>query len=285
MRRIDTYLVSFVLYPPFPLSSLAGELVSGIAFLKVIGSFQVFFLFMSFSCAGFLGVSCLAALTKRFGAVTSAITSVVRKGLTLMLSYVLFPEHKTLTWWHISGALIFMGGLLSKSISRKGGGSNANCVSPHGSKHHHHHHHHVTPTNEEFTKQTLLPAPAAAVAPESNSVGADAWRSIGTRIDPHAAAHSTQAMNVDEELLIEPYKTSSSSSEDEPSGSGKRETDLLVLDDFCDDPVAGFERSYSYHEADIDRSDRGTTAEPSRLGKAEGGSKGGTGFRILSWAV
>eukprot|EP01042_Synura_sphagnicola_P000888 gene888-992_t len=73
---------------------------------------------MSFAWAGFLGVSCLAALTKRFGALASAITSVIRKGLTLIFSYVFFPEDKVFTSNHFLGAVIFMSGLLFKSLSR-----------------------------------------------------------------------------------------------------------------------------------------------------------------------
>eukprot|EP00607_Mallomonas_marina_P002271 CAMPEP_0182440548 /NCGR_PEP_ID=MMETSP1167-20130531/87135_1 /TAXON_ID=2988 /ORGANISM="Mallomonas Sp, Strain CCMP3275" /LENGTH=300 /DNA_ID=CAMNT_0024634535 /DNA_START=834 /DNA_END=1732 /DNA_ORIENTATION=- len=105
----------------FCLSLFTGELFKGLAFLHVIGSFSVFVLFLVFACAGFFGVSCLAALTKRFGALTSAITSVVRKGLTLMLSYVIFPEGKALTVWHLFGAGIFMSSLFLKSIAHKKG--------------------------------------------------------------------------------------------------------------------------------------------------------------------
>lgn len=100
----------------FLLSLLSGELSKGLSFLAVIGSFHVFFLFMMFSAAGFLGVTCLAALTKKFGALTSALTSVVRKGLTLIISYVMFPDHKSFTPMHLLGASIFLGSLLTKSF-------------------------------------------------------------------------------------------------------------------------------------------------------------------------
>lgn len=67
---------------------------------------------------GFLGMSCFAALTKRFGALVSAITSTARKGLTLVLSYICFPNDKSVTLGHIIGALIFLGGLLIKSMQK-----------------------------------------------------------------------------------------------------------------------------------------------------------------------
>ena len=56
-------------------------------------------------------MSATAALTKRFGAITSAITSAIRKGLTLVLSFICFPHDKELTLGHIIGASIFMSGL------------------------------------------------------------------------------------------------------------------------------------------------------------------------------
>lgn len=95
-----------------------GEFISGCIFLHENGSFRIFFLIMSFSCCGFLGVSCVAALTKRFGAITAAITSTVRKGITLVLSYVFYPEDKSITFWHIFGGFIFMWGLFVRSVSR-----------------------------------------------------------------------------------------------------------------------------------------------------------------------
>jgi len=73
---------------------------------------------MAFSCAGFLGVSCVAALTERFGAITSAITSTVRKGLTLFLSYVFYPDDKKITFWHLFGGSIFMWALFVRSLGK-----------------------------------------------------------------------------------------------------------------------------------------------------------------------
>ena len=64
----------------FVINVFCGELFSGYSYLQEHGTLRVFVLFMSFSCAGFLGVSCVAALTKKFGAITSAITSTIRKG-------------------------------------------------------------------------------------------------------------------------------------------------------------------------------------------------------------
>jgi hypothetical protein len=93
-------------------------MLPGIAFLQEIGSFSMLFTFIIFCSMGFLGMSCFAALTKRFGALVSAITSTARKGLTLVLSYICFPTDKSVTLGHIVGALIFLGGLLIKSMQK-----------------------------------------------------------------------------------------------------------------------------------------------------------------------
>ncbi len=76
------------------------------------------FTFMLFCSVGFLGMSCLAALTKKFGAITSAIVSTIRKGLTVVLSYIIFPEDKIITLWHVFGAIIFLFGLFIRAFDK-----------------------------------------------------------------------------------------------------------------------------------------------------------------------
>jgi UAA transporter family len=51
-------------------------------------------LVMLFSVTGYLGVTCVTAITKGFGALTSAITTTTRKALTMALSFVFFPKVK-----------------------------------------------------------------------------------------------------------------------------------------------------------------------------------------------
>lgn len=63
-----------------------------------------------FTGAGFLGVSCVAALTKKFGALVSAITTTARKAVTLLLSFLIFP--KPATPQHYLGGCLFLAGLM-----------------------------------------------------------------------------------------------------------------------------------------------------------------------------
>lgn len=66
---------------------------------------------MLFASAGFLGVSCVGALTKRFGALPSAITTTARKAVTLLLSFVVFPN-KPFSLQHGIGSAVFIFGLV-----------------------------------------------------------------------------------------------------------------------------------------------------------------------------
>ena len=66
---------------------------------------------MLFAGSGYLGVSCVAALTKRFGALLSAITTTARKVFTLLLSFAMFPN-KPFSAQHAVGAAVFILGLV-----------------------------------------------------------------------------------------------------------------------------------------------------------------------------
>lgn len=80
----------------------------------------MFFMFSVFCSVGFLGMTCVAALTKRFGAITAAITATIRKAMTILLSYILFPSEKVLTLGHVLGAGIFIAGLFIRAVDKTG---------------------------------------------------------------------------------------------------------------------------------------------------------------------
>ena len=70
-----------------------------------------------FAACGFCGVSCVAALTKRFGALVAAITTTARKALTLLLSFIVFP--KPFVFGHLLGVVLFTSGIFLKSTATK----------------------------------------------------------------------------------------------------------------------------------------------------------------------
>eukprot|EP00752_Nemacystus_decipiens_P008223 g7353.t1 len=88
--------------------AFSGELESGVAFLRgkiVWGMGAV----MLFCVSGFLGRTCMVALTKRFGEGHSAITTTTRKMVNVTLSVILFPKPFTLQ--HLVGVILFVIGL------------------------------------------------------------------------------------------------------------------------------------------------------------------------------
>ncbi|CAM9147621.1 unnamed protein product, partial [Hapterophycus canaliculatus] len=95
---------------------ISGELVSGFVFLQDKGLWAIGAVMM-YCGAGFLGGSCAVALTKRFGALHSAITTTARKAVTLMLSFAYFQ--KAFTPQHLVGATVFMVGLMAKIFGKE----------------------------------------------------------------------------------------------------------------------------------------------------------------------
>lgn len=92
---------------------LSLELVEGVLFLHEQGAKATACLAIFCSC-GYFGVTCVAALTKKFGALVSTMTTTARKALTLFLSFFLFP--KPATPMHVLGGLLFVFGLTIKAV-------------------------------------------------------------------------------------------------------------------------------------------------------------------------
>jgi adenosine 3'-phospho 5'-phosphosulfate transporter B3 len=100
------------------LSGWTGDLWWGVSHMVTTEEgHRMVFGILAFSAVGFVGVSCMAALTKHFGALVSSITSTARKAVTLALSFVFFPKPVGLQ--HAVGGGLFMLGLLIKATARK----------------------------------------------------------------------------------------------------------------------------------------------------------------------
>jgi hypothetical protein len=70
-----------------------------------------------FGTTGIMGASCLGAITKRFGALSMALTSTARKATTLFLSFALFNNECTPE--HVAGVSLFMAGLVMKTLNKR----------------------------------------------------------------------------------------------------------------------------------------------------------------------
>mmetsp|Transcript_42265 Transcript_42265/g.112854 ORF Transcript_42265/g.112854 Transcript_42265/m.112854 type:complete len:294 (+) Transcript_42265:169-1050(+) len=96
-----------------------GEMSEGLAFIDQHGASRINIVIFIYAACGFCGVSCVAALTKRFGALTAALTTTARKAITILLSFLIFP--KPFVFGHACGAVLFISGLLARSRQRGGG--------------------------------------------------------------------------------------------------------------------------------------------------------------------
>jgi hypothetical protein len=92
---------------------LSMELYDGIVFLRSQPPLSTICLVIFCSC-GYFGVTCVAALTKKFGALASTMTTTARKALTLFLSFFIFP--KPATGMHVFGGVLFVLGLSVKAV-------------------------------------------------------------------------------------------------------------------------------------------------------------------------
>uniref|UniRef100_A0A7S2W4R9 Sugar phosphate transporter domain-containing protein n=1 Tax=Rhizochromulina marina TaxID=1034831 RepID=A0A7S2W4R9_9STRA len=91
-----------------------GEVNEGLAFFHhQADPLKTLVIIVVFAACGFCGVSSVAALTKRFGALIAAITTTARKALTLVLSFFFFP--KPFLPGHVLGLVLFIAGLVLKS--------------------------------------------------------------------------------------------------------------------------------------------------------------------------
>lgn len=62
----------------------------------------------------YIAISMHMSVVKRFGGVAAVVLATARKGMTLVLSFILFP--KAFSWFYVLGASLVLGGLLVSSL-------------------------------------------------------------------------------------------------------------------------------------------------------------------------
>lgn len=70
-----------------------------------------------FTAISYIAISTYMQIVKRFGGVTAVLLATARKGMTLVLSFLLFP--KEFSWYYAAGALLVLGGLLLVSLVKR----------------------------------------------------------------------------------------------------------------------------------------------------------------------
>lgn len=111
-----TYLGS--MFISMVLSIVFGEFTQGMSFLSERGGVYAWSCIFALSTTGFLGSNCSTLLTAKFGALVNSLTNTGRRGVTLTLSFILFPERNVLTSQHVFGLIVFFLGLIVKAFAR-----------------------------------------------------------------------------------------------------------------------------------------------------------------------
>lgn len=69
-----------------------------------------------YTFVAYIAISAFMMIVKKYGGVTAVLLSTARKGMTLILSFLLFP--KDFSWFYVLGALLVLGGLLIVSLAK-----------------------------------------------------------------------------------------------------------------------------------------------------------------------
>jgi len=94
---------------------LSGDLMGLISFAQVSPDrTRLCHYIVVYTFIAYIAISFHMALVRRFGGVTAVLVATGRKGMTLILSFLLFP--KKFSWLYVLGAFMVLGGLLLSSL-------------------------------------------------------------------------------------------------------------------------------------------------------------------------
>jgi hypothetical protein len=91
---------------------LSGDLLGTIAFAQTNTKLCHYIFIYTF--VAYIAISVHMNVVRRFGGVVAVLLATGRKGMTLVLSFILFP--KAFSWYYVMGAVLVLGGLLLSSL-------------------------------------------------------------------------------------------------------------------------------------------------------------------------
>jgi solute carrier family 35 (adenosine 3'-phospho 5'-phosphosulfate transporter), member B3 len=91
---------------------LSGDLVGIVK--HAISDHQLALYMTIYTLVAYVAISTHMTVVKRFGGVAAVVLATARKGMTLVLSFILFP--KAFSWYYVIGAILVLGGLLMSSL-------------------------------------------------------------------------------------------------------------------------------------------------------------------------
>lgn len=91
---------------------LSGDLIGMIEFARTSAKLCNYIAIYTF--VAYIAISVHMNVVKRFGGVSAVLVATGRKGMTLVLSFLLFP--KSFSWFYVMGAIMVLGSLLLSSL-------------------------------------------------------------------------------------------------------------------------------------------------------------------------
>lgn len=94
---------------------LSGDLIGSITFVMSSPDSAKLCRYISvYTFIAYIAISCHMNVVKRFGGVSAVLLATGRKGMTLILSFLMFP--KNFSWYYVWGAMLVLGGILVSSL-------------------------------------------------------------------------------------------------------------------------------------------------------------------------
>jgi adenosine 3'-phospho 5'-phosphosulfate transporter B3 len=114
--EVTVYTNFFTLITMTITTMFSGDLVKLFQLSKTSDTNLVVYMAI-YTCISYIAVSSFMMIVKKYGGVTAVLLSTARKGMTLILSFILFP--KAFSYLYVIGAILVLGGLLVASLSKQ----------------------------------------------------------------------------------------------------------------------------------------------------------------------
>ena len=96
---------------------LSGDLMGLYNFIKESpDSIRLSHYIMVYTFVAYIAISFHMSVVRRFGGVSAVLVATGRKGMTLIVSFLLFP--KKFSWLYVVGAVMVLGGLMMSSLHK-----------------------------------------------------------------------------------------------------------------------------------------------------------------------
>jgi adenosine 3'-phospho 5'-phosphosulfate transporter B3 len=114
--EVTLYTNFFTLIAMTVTTVASGDLVGVLKLAMTSDDSNLITYMVVYTCISYVAISAFMMIVKKYGGVTAVLLSTARKGMTLILSFVLFP--KKFSWYYALGAMLVLGGLTHVSLAK-----------------------------------------------------------------------------------------------------------------------------------------------------------------------